>query len=210
MIKKKTKTETKKKVEKKEKKKKVKKPSVVKAVAASSEAGKSQQIRKDKKKKVKKAKVEKKTSITPVAKDKEKEKKEKIIEPERYYQAEGRRKTSVARVRIWTKGEKQFLINGKPLEKYFFTLKLQKTALASLEKMKCQDKFKVSVIVRGGGISSQAEAIRHGTAKILVIFNPDFRKRLKKAGFLRRDSRMRERKKFGLRRARRAKQWSKR
>ena len=76
--------------------------------------------------------------------------------------------------------------------------------------IQCQDKFKVSVIVRGGGISSQAEAIRHGTAKILVIFNPDFRKRLKKAGFLRRDSRMRERKKFGLRRARRAKQWSKR
>ena len=76
--------------------------------------------------------------------------------------------------------------------------------------MKCQDKFKISVIVRGGGISGQAEAIRHGIARALVLFNPDFRKRLKKAGFLRRDSRMRERKKFGLRRARRAKQWSKR
>lgn len=197
MVKKKTKTKTKKKAEKKEtKKKKVeKKPKVSKV---------------KEKKKVEKVKVEKKPSITPVVKEKEKEKKEKIVKPERYYQAEGRRKTSVARVRIWTKGEKQFLINGKPLEKYFCTLSLQRTALASLEKMKCQDKFKVSVIVRGGGISSQAEAIRHGTARILVIFNPDFRKRLKKAGFLRRDSRMRERKKFGLRRARRAKQWSKR
>lgn len=200
MIKKKTKTKTKKKAEKKETKKKTKKkvekkPKVLKV---------------KEKKKAKKSKVEKKPSITPVAKDKAREKKEKIIKPERYYQAEGRRKTSVARVRIWTKGEKQFLVNGKPLEKYFFTLELQKTALASLEKMKCQDKFKVSVIVRGGGISSQAEAIRHGTARILVIFNPDFRKRLKKAGFLRRDSRMRERKKFGLRRARRAKQWRKR
>ena len=200
MVKKKTKTKTKKKAEKKETKKKTKKkvekkPKVLKVKG---------------KKKAKKAKVEKKPPITPVVKEKEIEKKEKIVKPERYYQAEGRRKTSVARVRIWTKGEKQFLVNGKPLEKYFFTLNLQKIALASLEKMKCQDKFKISVIVRGGGISSQAEAIRHGTARILVIFNPDFRKRLKKAGFLRRDSRMRERKKFGLRRARRAKQWSKR
>ncbi len=197
MVKKKTKTKTKKKAEKKEtKKKKVeKKPKVLKV---------------KKKKKVEKAKVEKKPSITPVTKEKVREKKEKIVKPERYYQAEGRRKTSVARVRIWTKGEKQFLVNGKPLEKYFCTLSLQRTALASLEKMKCQDKFKISVIVRGGGISSQAEAIRHGIARVLIIFNPDFRKRLKKAGFLRRDSRMRERKKFGLRRARRAKQWSKR
>jgi len=164
--------------------------------------------KKEIKKKTKK-KVEKKPKVLKV-KEKKKVEKEKIVKPERYYQAEGRRKTSVARVRIWTKGEKQFLVNGKPLEKYFCTLSLQKTALASLEKMKCQDKFKISVIVRGGGISGQAEAIRHGTAKILVIFNPDFRKRLKKAGFLRRDSRVRERKKFGLRRARRAKQWSKR
>lgn len=200
MVKKKTKTKTKKKVEKKEIKKKTKKkvekkPKVLKV---------------KEEKKVGKVKEEKKLSISSVIKEKAKEKKEKIIKPERYYQAEGRRKTSVARVRIWTKGEKQFLVNGKPLEKYFCTLSLQRTALASLKKMKCHDKFKVSVIVRGGGISSQAEAIRHGTAKILVIFNPDFRKRLKKAGFLRRDSRMRERKKFGLRRARRAKQWSKR
>ncbi len=160
--------------------------------------------------KVKKEKVKKEKK--EVKKEKKEVKKEKkvTVKPERYLQSEGKRKTSIARVRMWTKGEKEFLVNGKPLEKYFSILELQKTASASLEKMKCLTKFRVSVIVKGGGISSQAEAIRHGIAKVLVIFNPDFRKRLKKAGFLRRDSRIRERKKFGLRRARRAKQWSKR
>ena len=190
------KKKTKKKTEKKKTKKKAKK--------------------KETKKKTKK-KVEKKPKVSKV-KEKVKKKAEKeaikkkkvVLKPERYYQTQGRRKTSVARIRVWTKGSKEFLINGKPLKEYFPTLELQKTASASLEKMKCQDKFKISVIVRGGGISGQAEAIRHGIARALVLFNPDFRKRLKKAGFLRRDSRMRERKKFGLRRARRAKQWSKR
>jgi len=129
---------------------------------------------------------------------------------ERYYEADGRRKTAVAQVRLWTKGEKEFLINQKPLEKYFSTFELQKTALASLDKMKCLDKFRVSVVVKGGGLSSQAEAVRHGIARALILFNADFRKRLKKAGFLTRDPRMRERKKFGLKRARRAPQWRKR
>ena len=179
----KTKTKTKKKTKapkKEKKKKKVEKPSVVKAVE-------------DKRRKEIRQLAEKKVS-----------------KPDKYYESQGRRKTSVARVRIWTKGEKEFLVNKKPLEKYFPIFELQKTALASLEKMKCIDKFRISVIVKGGGISGQAEAIRHGIARVLVLFNPDFRKRLKKAGFLRRDSRMRERKKFGLRRARRAKQWRKR
>jgi len=76
--------------------------------------------------------------------------------------------------------------------------------------MQCLDKFRVSVIVRGGGLQGQAEAIRHGIARALVLFSPDFRKRLKKAGYLKRDPRMRERKKFGLKRARRAPQWQKR
>jgi small subunit ribosomal protein S9 len=139
-----------------------------------------------------------------------KEIKKKKIKSDNYYKSEGKRKTSVARVRIWTKGEKEFLVNQKPLEKYFPTPELQKIASASLEKMKCVGKFKISVVVKGGGLSSQAEAIRHGIARVLVIFNPDFRKRLKKAGFLRRDARKRERKKFGLKRARRAPQWRKR
>ncbi len=135
--------------------------------------------------------------------------------PERYFEAEGRRKTSMARIRLFTRPqskepEKRFLVNEKPLQQYFPTFELQQIAQASLEKMKCLDKFRVSVKVKGGGLHSQAEAIRHGTARALVLFNPDFRKRLKAAGFLRRDPRMRERKKFGLKRARRAPQWQKR
>ena len=156
-----------------------------------------------------KTKVAKKETVKKEKKE-EKKKKKAIIKPSRYYETQGRRKTSVARVRFWTKGKKEFLINQKPLEKYFFTLALQKTALASLDEMECIDKFKISVIVKGGGLSGQAEAIRHGIARALIIFNPKFRKKLKKAGFLKRDPRMRERKKFGLKRARRAPQWSKR
>ena len=137
---------------------------------------------------------------------------------EKYYQAEGRRKTAVARIRLFISrartSEKSswqvFLVNEKPLEQYFPIFELQQIARSSLEKMKCLDKFKVSVRVQGGGLHGQAEAVRHGTSKALVLFNPDFRKRLKAAGFLTRDSRMRERKKFGLKRARRAPQWSKR
>jgi len=96
------------------------------------------------------------------------------------------------------------------LESYFPTFELQQIAKAALEKMKCLDKFRILAKVKGGGLHSQAEAIRHGIARALVLFNPDFRKRLKNAGYLIRDSRMRERKKFGLKRARRAPQWQKR
>lgn len=130
--------------------------------------------------------------------------------PPKYYEAVGRRKTAVARVRMWTKGEKEFIVNEKSLVQYFPTLELQQIAMSSLEKMKCKDKFRVVAKVRGGGLSAQAEAIRHGTARALVLFNPDFRKRLRRVGYLTRDPRMRERKKFGLKRARRAPQWQKR
>jgi len=135
--------------------------------------------------------------------------------PEKYFEAEGRRKTAVARIRLftWSVSDhpgKKFLVNEKSLEQYFSTFELQQIARASLEKMKCLDKFRVSARVQGGGLHAQAEAIRHGITRALVLFNPDFRKRLKAAGFLRRDPRMRERKKFGLKRARRAPQWQKR
>jgi len=130
--------------------------------------------------------------------------------PERYFEATGRRKTSVARVRLFTRGEKVFLVNNKTYDTYFSTFELQQILKAALEKMKCLDKFRILVKVMGGGIHSQAEAVRHGIARALVEFNADFKKRLKRAGYLTRDSRMRERKKFGLKRARRAPQWSKR
>ncbi len=155
-------------------------------------------------------KVKLKLTVTkerPIIKEVEK-KSRKVVQ--RYFEAVGRRKTAIARVRLYTKGEKAFLINGEPYDVYFKTLELQKTARAALEEMICLDKFRISVFVKGGGLSSQAEAVRHGITRALVCLNADFRKRLKKAGFLKRDSRMRERKKFGLKRARRAPQWQKR
>ena len=130
--------------------------------------------------------------------------------PAKYFEAVGRRKTAVARVRFFTQGKKTFLVNKKPLEVYFPIFEQQRTAIAPLEKMNCLDKFKILTIVKGGGLSSQAQALSHGIARALVLFNPDFRKRLKKAGYLTRDPRMRERKKFGLKRARKAPQWQKR
>jgi small subunit ribosomal protein S9 len=136
--------------------------------------------------------------------------KELASKPDRYFEAVGRRKTAVARVRLFTRGEKQFLINGKSYQEYFPLKEDQETSTASMKKMKCLDKFKVTVIVKGGGRNAQAEAVRHGTARVLVDFNNNFRKRLRKAGYLTRDPRMRERKKFGLKRARKSPQWAKR
>jgi len=137
-------------------------------------------------------------------------KKEKSAKETRYIEATGRRKTAVARVRLWTKGKKELLVNNKPYENYFSTFELQQVAKSALSKMKSLDRFRISVRVKGGGLHSQAEAVRHGVSRVLVIFNPDYKKRLRKAGYLTRDPRMRERKKFGLKRARRAPQWQKR
>ena len=134
----------------------------------------------------------------------------KKVEREKYYETVGRRKTAVARTRLFTRGEKVFLINNKPLNIYFSNPALQEITLASLNKMKALDRFRVLVEVKGGGPNAQAEAIRHAIARALILFNPDYRKRLKRAGFLKRDPRMKERKKFGLKRARRAPQWQKR
>jgi len=157
--------------------------------------------------------VRKVKKVRKIAKVKEvlkpKEKKE-ALPIEKYYEAVGRRKTAIARVRLFTKGDKSFLVNEKPLSHYFPSSELQKIVVSPLEIMKCLDKFQILTIVKGGGLSSQAEAIRHAISRALTLFNPDFRKRLKKAGFLKRDPRMKERKKFGLKRARRAPQWQKR
>jgi small subunit ribosomal protein S9 len=136
--------------------------------------------------------------------------KETAGKADRYIEAIGRRKTAVARVRLFTKGDKEFIVNSKPYQQYFQTIEDQESAVASMKKMKCLDKFRITVKVQGGGHRAQAEAIRHGTARVLVDFNANFRKRLRKAGFLTRDPRMRERKKFGLKRARKSPQWAKR
>ena len=163
-----------------------------------------------KKTKAKKKKPEKKAKKEVKKEVKKKTEEQEVIGKDKYFEGVGRRKRAVARVRLFTKGENDFLVNKKQLKEYFSTFELQKTASAALEVMKCIKKFKTSVIVRGGGLNAQAEAVRHGIARALILFNPDFRKRLKKAGFLKRDSRMRERKKPGLKRARRAPQWKKR
>lgn len=128
---------------------------------------------------------------------------------DRYFEAVGRRKTAVARVRLYTRSG-AFMINDKAYGDYFPTLDLQKIAEDALKKMKLWERFRVSARVSGGGIHAQAEAVRHGMARCLIAFNPDFRKRMKRAGFLKRDPRMKERKKFGLKKARKAPQWAKR
>jgi len=129
----------------------------------------------------------------------------------KYFEATGRRKTAIARVRLFTQSlPKEITVNDKPYKVYFPIPSLQKTIEAPLEEIKSQDKFRILVKVKGGGLAGQAEAVRHGIARTLVALNPVFRKRLRKAGFLTRDPRMRERKKFGLKRARKAPQWSKR
>lgn len=134
---------------------------------------------------------------------------ESLKKYDRYFEAVGRRKTAIARVRLFTKPG-DFTINEKMYSHYFPTSALQKITEDSLQKMKLFGRFRVSAVVMGGGIHAQAEAIRHALARCLEKFNPDFRKRLKRAGFLKRDPRMRERKKFGLKKARKAPQWQKR
>ena len=128
----------------------------------------------------------------------------------RYFEAVGRRKTASARVRLFLQGEKYFLVNDKPYQQYFSTKDLQQIANSALEKMNSLERFRIIARVKGGGIHAQAEAVRHGISRALVEFNADFRKRLRRVGYLTRDPRQRERKKFGLKRARRAPQWTKR
>jgi len=172
---------------------------------------KTKKIKKEEKKKEKKVKkLKEKPKEKAIKKEIEKKPEIKKVEKEKYYRAIGRRKTAVAEVRLFTRGEKVFLANDKPLNVYFPNPQLQQIALASLEKMKAQGRFRVLAKVRGGGYNAQAEAIRHAIARALVLFNPDYRKRLKRAGFLTRDPRAKERKKFGLKGARRAPQWAKR
>ena len=121
----------------------------------------------------------------------------------------GKRKTSVARVRI-AAGSGNIVINGKPMDEYFGQDTLKLIATQSLELTNTRNKYDVFVNVYGGGLSGQAGAINHGIAKALINEEPSFREELKKAGFVTRDSRMKERKKYGLKKARKASQFSKR
>jgi small subunit ribosomal protein S9 len=141
--------------------------------------------------------------------------KEEIKTEKKYFEAVGRRKKAIARVRLFTcqpfeESKGRVVINKKSYDDFFTTFDLQEKVLSPLKKMKSLNRFEATVKVTGGGILGQAEAIRHGLSRTLVKFNPDFSKKLKKAGFLRRDPRKKERKKPGLKKARRGPQWSKR
>lgn len=147
--------------------------------------------------------------ITPVANGNGKEK---------YFQAIGRRKESVARVRLYTKKstdtaeeEKALVVvNGKDYRSYFSDVNLWNVVESPLRKLKSLNRFKATVVVNGGGLSGQASAIKHGIARALVEFDLNFRKKLKKSGFLTRDSRIKERRKYGHKKARKMGQFSKR
>ena len=123
--------------------------------------------------------------------------------------ATGKRKTSIARVWL-TPGEGKFSVNERGLKEYFTTETGEMIILQPFEITTTQNQFDVKVNVQGGGISGQSIAIRHGISKALLQYNPELKDALKKAGFLTRDSRVKERKKYGRRGARRRPQYSKR
>ena len=127
-----------------------------------------------------------------------------------YHYGTGRRKSSVARVRVYENGTGSIIINGRDINDYFGLETLKLIVNQPLVATNLVGKVDVVVTVAGGGVSGQAGAIRHGVARALLLLNPEFRAALKAAGFLTRDPRMKERKKYGLKAARRAPQFSKR
>lgn len=129
---------------------------------------------------------------------------------ERYIEAVGRRKTAIARVRITRGGKSDVVVNGKDLKAYFPVESHQVMALEPFIKVPLPATFGVTVRVSGGGTASQAGAVRHAIARALVDFDATLRTELKTRGYLKRDPRAKERKKPGLVKARKRKQWSKR
>lgn len=133
----------------------------------------------------------------------------KIKKDARYIEAVGRRKTSVARVRLYPDGE-GIAVNDREYKDYFPTEDMQKIAEDAFRKTRPETRFAVSAKIKGGGIHSQSEALRHGIARALIQFDVELRTKLKKPGYLKRDPRVKERRKFGLKKARRAPQFAKR
>ena len=128
----------------------------------------------------------------------------------KYFYGTGRRKSSVARVRVYESGTGSIIINGREIDNYFGLDTLKLVVNQPLVSADLVGKVDVVVTVAGGGVSGQAGAIRHGISRALLQLNPEYRATLKAAGFLTRDPRMKERKKYGLKAARRAPQFSKR
>ena len=128
----------------------------------------------------------------------------------KYFYGTGRRKSSVARVRVYENGTGSIIINGRDIDNYFGLDTLKLVVNQPLVAADLVGKVDIVVTVAGGGVSGQAGAIRHGISRALVLVNPEYRASLKAAGFMTRDPRMKERKKYGLKAARRAPQFSKR
>jgi small subunit ribosomal protein S9 len=129
-----------------------------------------------------------------------------------YYYGTGRRKTAVARVRLYpsSSGDGLITVNGRNADEYFPRETLMQTVRSPLRILELGNRFSISVKVVGGGVSGQAGAVRHGIARALIRADEEFRPVLRKNGFLTRDPRMKERKKYGLKRARKAPQYTKR
>ena len=127
-----------------------------------------------------------------------------------YTEKIGRRKTSTCRVRLTPATKSSFTVNGKDVKEYFKTVALMKVVNDAMTLVAPDQKYEVTVMVNGGGIHSQAEAVRHGLARYFAELNEDSKTKLKKEGYLKRDPRSKERRKFGLKKARKAPQWSKR
>lgn len=130
--------------------------------------------------------------------------------PEKYFQTIGRRKRSIAQVRLFPGGTGKITVNKREFENYFTTVSLRNKVLAPLNKVGKKDIMDITVRVLGGGMVGQADAVMLGVARALVKYDETLRTTVKGEGFLTRDARKKERKKFGLRGARRAKQWRKR
>lgn len=138
-------------------------------------------------------------------------KKETQPDKRKYFEGVGRRKTAVARVRFFpsSKDGEGLIVNGLLYEKYFSLVRFRQAAVAPFRVLK-EKGGEAVVSVKGGGIMAQSEAVRLGLARALVKFDPDLKKELRAFGYLTRDPRMVERKKYGLKKARRAPQWTKR
>lgn len=128
----------------------------------------------------------------------------------KYIETVGRRKTSIARARLTPAAKASYKVNNKSVEDYFKVAEQRAIVMDAISEAKLDQKFDVTIMVKGGGVNSQAEAIRHAIARALITFDMTLRKDLKKAGYLKRDPRAKERRKFGLKKARKAPQWSKR
>ena len=138
------------------------------------------------------------------------DKEKKSTKEKAYHRGIGRRKTAIAVVKITKATKNSYTINGKDYTEYFKTADLKKIVTSAIEKAAPIEKFDIVVTVKGGGIHAQAEAVRHGISRCLVKDDAELRGVLKKAKMLKRDPRVVERKKFGLKKARKSPQWSKR